>query len=195
MTINVDSLNSIPAKKIYEDYTSTFPPPKVIYKYENLPWDSIWEKLNHPVLTSKVRDIMFLIIHNILPTMDRLHRMNIRDTAMCKKEDGNEDVEHLFTGCVRTQVAWAWARRKGMHLMPVWATEFPSDFELLHLTYEAVMNVEILWLISMYCYYVWQEKNKSGNNYFVCVDKLRSFLMQEYQETQYSQNLLAFIPF
>ena len=35
--INVERLNLVPAKQIYEDFTSSFPPPKVIYKYENLP--------------------------------------------------------------------------------------------------------------------------------------------------------------
>ena len=167
----------------------------MIYKYDKLPWNDIWQRLNHPVLTSKVRDIMFLVIHNILPTMDRLHRLNMRDNAICKKEDGIEDVEHLFTGCVRTQVAWAWTRRKVIHLMPDWVDQFPSNFELLHLAYEALLNTEILWVISTYCSYVWNEKVKSGNNYEICVDKLRSFMMQNYQENQFSQNPLAYIPF
>ena len=51
--INVERLNSVPAKQIYEEFTSSFPHPKVIYKYENLPWNNIWQRLNHPVLTSK----------------------------------------------------------------------------------------------------------------------------------------------
>ena len=79
--INVERLNLVPAKQIYQDYTSSFPPPKVIYKYENLPWNDIWKRLNHPVLTSKTRDIMFLVIHNILPTRERLHRLNMCENS------------------------------------------------------------------------------------------------------------------
>ena len=41
--INVERLNLVPVKQIYQDYTSSFPPPKVIYKYENLPWNDIWQ--------------------------------------------------------------------------------------------------------------------------------------------------------
>ena len=41
--IKVDKLNSIPAKQIYQEFTSSFPPPKVIYKYANLPWTDIWK--------------------------------------------------------------------------------------------------------------------------------------------------------
>ena len=193
--INVNRLNLVPAKQIYEDFTSSFPPPKVIYKYENLPWNDIWQRLNHPVLTSKTRDIMFLVIHNILPTRERLHRMNMSINGNCLKMDGVEDVEHLFTGCVRTQVAWAWARRKVIHLMPDWVRQFPSNFELLHLAYEAILNTEILWVISTYCCYVWNEKVSNGSNYSICVDKLRGVMMQEYQENQLSQNPLNYIQF
>ena len=193
--INVDRLNLVPAKQIYEDFTSSFPPPKVEYKYENLPWNDIWQRLNHPVLTSKTRDIMFLVIHNILPTRDRLHRMNMSNTDSCKKLDGVEDVEHLFTSCVRTQVAWAWTRRKVIHLMPDWVNQFPSNFELLHLAYEAILNTEILWVISIYCCYVWNERVANGSNYSICVDKLRSVMIQEYEENQLSQNRLEYIQF
>ena len=34
-------------------------------KYENMPWNDIWDCLNRPVLNSHVRDVMFLWIHNI----------------------------------------------------------------------------------------------------------------------------------
>ena len=119
------------------------------------------------------------------------------ENSMCKKGDGIKDVEHLFTQCVRTQVAWAWTRRKVLNLMPDWVQngQFPSNFELLHLSYEAMMNTEILWVISTYCYYVWNEKVLKGDNYAICVDKLRIQMMQNYSENQFSQNPLTYIPF
>ena len=192
--INIQSLNSVPAKEIYKEFTDTFPPPKVIYKYENLPWKDIWVRLNKPVISSNVRDIMFLVIHNILPTRDRLHRLNQCRSDQCDQGDGTEDVEHLFTSCVRTQVAWAWCRRKIMHLMPN-LQAYPSNFELLHLAYESMMDEEILWLVSQYCAYVYEQKRQKAHNYVINVDKLRSKLMGLYAINQKSQNPLAHIPF
>ena len=74
--IDVEHLNKISAKEIYAEFTSSFPPPKVVFKYENMPWDDIWDRLNRPVLSSHERDVMFIIIHNILPTRERLFRLN-----------------------------------------------------------------------------------------------------------------------
>ena len=114
---------------------------------------------------------------------------------MCHEGDGLEDAEHLFTSCIRTQVAWAWARRKIQNLLPE-ADVYPSNFELLHLAFNAnTMEKEIVWLISSYCSYVWDLKRKKGNRFSVDVDKLRSYLMKEYVEIQFTQNYLNIIPF
>ena len=193
--INPERLNAIPCKEIYADFTSSFPPPKIIYKYEDLPWNEIWARLNLPVLVSEVRDLMFMLIHNILPTRDRLARLGRRQDAVCSAEDGNESAEHLFTACTKTQVAWAWARRKIIHLMPV-SNIYPSDFELIHLALEPnTMEKEIVWLIAHYCWYVWDQKKKHGYRYIIDVDKLRTYYMKEYLENQFGQNFLAHIPF
>ena len=65
--INVERLNLIPAKQIYEDYTFTFPPPKVIYRHSDLPWEDIWRRLNRPILESLMKDILFTLLILILP--------------------------------------------------------------------------------------------------------------------------------
>ena len=193
-TIKVASLNSISAKQIYEEFTSTFPPPKVIYRHADLPWEDIWRRLNRPVIDSPVKDILFMVIHNVLPTRDRLFRLRKCDNSQCTAGDGEEDVEHLFTSCSRTQVAWAWARRKIMNLMTL-QDGYPSNFELLHLAYETMMDDEVLWIVAQYCTYVWNIKVKTSHNYMVDVDKLRRTMILKYMENQSSQNPLAFIPF
>jgi hypothetical protein len=65
-------------------------------------------------------------------TRERLFRLNQCRDDQCDQGDGLENVEHLFTSCVRTQVAWAWCRRKIMHLMPDSPT-YLSNFELINL--------------------------------------------------------------
>ena len=80
-----------------------------------------------------------------MPTRDRLARLGRRQDALCSAEDGVESAEHLFTACTRTQVAWAWARRNIIHLMPV-SNIYPSDFELIHFE-PNTMEKEIVWLM------------------------------------------------
>ena len=123
-----------------------------------LPWNDIWARLNRTVINSQVRDIMFLVIHNILPTRDRLYRLNQCRDDQCEQGDGVEDVEHLFTSCVRTQVAWAWCRRKIMNLMPDLQT-YPSNFELIHLAYDSMMDDESWCLTFAHMFITRRSKN------------------------------------
>ena len=51
-------------------------------------------------------------------------------------------------------------RRKVTSLIRV--AQFPSDFELLHLVYNAQAEAEVLWITSHYCYYVWDLKTRHG---------------------------------
>jgi hypothetical protein len=81
-----------------------------------------------------------------------------------------------------------------MHLMAD-LPSYPSDFELINLTYDSMMDDEILWLVPSYCFYVYEQKKQRAHNYVVNVDKLRLHLIGLYAQNQRSQNPLAHIPF
>ena len=81
-----------------------------------------------------------------------------------------------------------------MHLMPD-LRNYPSNFELIHLSYDYMMDDEILWLVSQYCAYVYGQKKQKAHNYIINVDKLRSHLMGLYANNQNNQNVLAYITF
>ena len=69
----------------------------------------------------------------------------------------------------------------------------PSDFELLSLSYVSQMDNEILWLVSHYCYYVYEQKKKKAHNYTIDVDKFREHLSAIYVQNQRGQNPLSHI--
>ena len=69
--INVKQLQEVSCKSLYSGYTSTFPPPKVIYKYD-IDWDRVWGNMQSAMLEPRGKEILFMIIHNIVPNRDRL---------------------------------------------------------------------------------------------------------------------------
>ena len=94
---SVNSIKSVTAKDLYEKYTTTFPPPKVIYKYD-VDWSLVWERLESPSLEPLGRESLFSIVHNIVPNRDRLHsKMNMVDSPNCIVCGVREDNSHLFT--------------------------------------------------------------------------------------------------
>ena len=64
--VYVANLEFAREKVIYENLTTTFPPPKVVYKHE-LPFDLIWQRLENPVMDGSAKNLFFKMINNIVP--------------------------------------------------------------------------------------------------------------------------------
>lgn len=92
-----------------------FVPPKAQEKWAsilglsvNFDWANIWTKLNmNNIMDAKDKDILFRLYHRILPTRDKLNRMEITDRVDCPfcKSD-TETVEHLFLYCNKMVEPW-----------------------------------------------------------------------------------------
>ena len=67
--VKVKELKYAAAKNIYEDLTSTLPPPKVVFKYE-LPYELIWQRLENQIMDGSAKNLLFKMINNIIPNRD-----------------------------------------------------------------------------------------------------------------------------
>ena len=189
---DLEVVGCITAKSIYKEIASTFPPPKIEGKLELDPtvegasWLDVWRRLNHPVLESRARNVMFRQINNVLPTKQRLFRMGFRKGPFCDcgeivvplmgplREGVNsrqgmifpvggpiETIEHLFCGCTKVAELWLWVKRRIKNLCP--KKEGVSDLELINLIFpEGEKDETILWIISSYMDLVWENHGKGG---------------------------------
>ena len=102
----VASLKSVTAKALYEICTTSFPPPQVVYKYD-IDWQLVWERLEYLVLESSCQEVLFSIIHNIIPNRERLYtKMHMVNSPNCMECGVREDNAHIFTECVMVREAW-----------------------------------------------------------------------------------------
>ena len=185
--VNPEELEKVKVKELYKGMTETLPPPKVVYKY-NLPWDDVWRRINHPVLDVERKELMFLLVNNVLPTRERLLRMGMRQDALCEEGDGVEDREHLFCTCRRVQVAWAWMKRKIINIYPL--NGALSDLELLNLVIAGGIELELVWFITNYIFYVWNQRERK-NNTEINLEKFQIHLRQELKRNRRSQNRVS----
>ena len=131
----VASLKSVTAKALYEICTTSFPPPKVVYKYD-IDWQLVWERLEYLVLESSCQEVLFSIIHNIIPNRERLYtKMHMVNSPNCLVCGVREDNTHIFTECVLVREAWGWVRMRLLDLLSE-ASSRCSNFELINLMFE-----------------------------------------------------------
>ena len=190
--IELGRINSVTAKKLYAGYTSSFPPPKVIFKFD-VDWDLVWERLENLKLDPLARNFMFNIIHKIVPNRLRLHsKFNTVNSPNCLVCGLVEDNTHLFMECVIVREAWGWLRMRLLEMLPE-DCAITSNFEFLNLMFvKHLMDNEAVWLIGTFIELVWVEKFQKKRN--VKINHVIGTLKLKYKENQMSRKpLLGFI--
>ena len=115
--IDVNKLNLVSAKKLYTGLTTTFPSPKVTFKFD-FDWTQVWIRLQDPVLDSMARDILYMIIHNIVANKDRVNKFKMAVSPNCPECGVVQDNVHLFCECVHVREAWFWMRQRLLGILP-----------------------------------------------------------------------------
>ena len=81
--VKANELKKTSAKTLYAGFTSSFPPPKIEYKFD-IDWSQVWRRLQSPMLESRAREVLFMLINNIIANRDRLHnKFNMVPSPNC----------------------------------------------------------------------------------------------------------------
>ena len=110
--LSASTLKTLTNRMIYRDIAS-FATSKVVNE-SVLDYKLVWKRLHSPVVNPEARDVLFLLIHNKLPVLERLFRIGVKQDPYCLHCAGAEvaDLEHFFCACVRTRQCWSWVRLK-----------------------------------------------------------------------------------
>ena len=85
-TVSPDALAATTSRDIYTAFLDT--PRLLIFRRPELPWANIWARLWGPQLAREEADIMFQLLHNILPARGRLARFGVEAAAHCPRCPG-----------------------------------------------------------------------------------------------------------
>ena len=123
----------------------------------NRDYSTAWKRLHSPVVDSKARDVLFLLLHNKLPVKERLFRIGLNNDPYCNKCAAAEvnDIVHYFCTCEAVCITWSWLKRQVVQLGNMGANA--NDWDLVNLLFlSSSRDLETVWLISTYVLYVWE---------------------------------------
>ena len=187
--IGVSNWKLIKNKEIYSFYISLLP--KVRIEAEsNLNYKQAWKRLGSAVLESHTRDTLLLVIHNKIPTVERLHRIGVKASNLCEVCPGGKvaDLVHCFCECSRVERAWAWVRSRLVILLGDCASNV-SNWELLNLFFpQTNFENEILWLIGTTVQKFWSEIYCKSSS-LIKVESFFGFLKFKYKEQFYGNKV------
>ena len=178
------------SKYIYSENIEVLPSPKIEDKIDLSitlgGWKLVWTRLQDPVIDLEARDTYFKLLHNCLPTRQRLFLRNKAPDPYCSRETVRRlvhgpllpgsirekiavggclgDIVHTFVQCKRVAGVWGWTRRLLLKFLHSdWSNL--SDLELLFLTWPKYTEDQtMLWILSQYIHYIWLQDRKIITN-------------------------------
>ena len=118
-------------------------------------WDRSWEFARLNGLSSDQTSFLFRILHNILPTNSRLHRLKQKDSPACTlcSSGNNEDCLHALLARSYNSNVKNWVLDLSRKVVPNCKLE---DIVTLHLDLSKPMMFPLIWLLSHVFSLVWQ---------------------------------------
>ena len=153
--VTTDKWQRITNKVLYSEQCKNFLLPKVQLDAGNsMDYNMAWKRISLPVLSSGVRDISYMLLHNKLPTKERLHRVGLGSDPFCPECPGSPlcNVEHYFCLCLRVQNVWPKVR----NILTDLIGEDIPNFKLLNYNMRwSSWENEAVWLLGNYVSRAW----------------------------------------
>ena len=137
------------------DLRQVWKPVKCEIKLSSVTWDRSWELACLRGLSSDQTSFIFKLLHNILPTGSRLHRLKQRESTACTlcTSGLSDDCVHSFLTCSFNNGVNNWVIEFSRKLVPNCSLEDIICFNL-HLANS--VSFPLIWSLSHVFYTVWQ---------------------------------------
>jgi len=75
-------------------------------------WQVVWTNLWATPSSESTKESWYRVIHDIVPTRERLHNISIAPTDACSICNMPDTLRHLITECGKGCYQWEWTRRR-----------------------------------------------------------------------------------
>jgi hypothetical protein len=152
-------------------------------------WETIWENLHMARIPKTAKGKWYCIIHDILPTNERLHKIRLSTTDRCRICNEKDTLKHRTTGCGKGTRMWGWTREKiatmmrmdQRYILEEWTVR--PQFKL----WPPQRHRAILWMLAQLVIFRTKQQRELTNNDFM--DFMRRQKWKIYQQSNRGQRV------
>ena len=104
---------------------------RVTKKWPHIDWERVWDNLSEAPLPESTRIAWFRVIHEIIPTNERLQRIRMVQMDTCRNCTMKDTLEHGITACREGRAIWKHSKSLIIRVLRTIPTRIPDDW-LLH---------------------------------------------------------------
>jgi hypothetical protein len=91
---------------------SATPVMRVAWRWPQVDWKTGWENLRDTPVLETTRVAWYRVVHDIIPTKERLHRINKSPAEACRHCGKTDTIGHRLTDCGDGSRIWNWTKRR-----------------------------------------------------------------------------------
>jgi hypothetical protein len=85
---------------------------RIMLLHPSKDWPKLWHNLHTAPITEEMKSVWFTVIHYIIPTNERLAKIHLTDTMLCKYCGQPDTLQHHITECNEGTDIWRWTRAR-----------------------------------------------------------------------------------
>jgi hypothetical protein len=113
-------------------------------------WKVAWKNPHDTPVTASSRTTWFKVIHDMIPTNDRLHRIRLTPTDICRNCDKKDTLEYCIIYCGEAKEMWLWTKQRLAQMLRKVPGRIPDGWLICpQLTlWPPQLNHTVLWLLA-----------------------------------------------
>jgi hypothetical protein len=149
---------------------------------EKTNWQRVWTNLLVTSVEEVTEDAWYRVIHDIIPTKERLHAIRLAQTDQCPECNVPDTVSHRVTFCGTGSEQWDWTRKRLAVMLRIdqrWIPEEWLDRPQLWL-WPPQRHKAVLWLLARLAEYRTQRgKILTTHDYYDFLQRTKRKLYQQ----------------
>jgi len=145
-------------------------------------WLRIWKNLNDAPVSEDTRCIWYHVIHDIIPTNVRLHRINTIPSDTCRRCTATDTLEYRLLACGQGRKIWYYTKTLLARMMRTIPTSIPDDwpFRPHFSTWPSQKHRALLWLLAnIVIFRMQQQSDLTLQDYINFLNRTRWKLMRD----------------
>jgi hypothetical protein len=106
------------------------PQMRITDKNPTIQWANVWTNIHHPALSDSIKSTWYVVVHEIVPTNERLAAKRITDTDRCTRCDRLDTLTHRIIACQEEEGIWTWNKGKIAQILRIDPRHIPADWAL-----------------------------------------------------------------
>jgi len=134
---------------------------RVTHPWPNTNWVTVWRNLQETPVLGETKVIWYRVIHEIVPTRERLHRINMTPMDTCHHCNKTETLCHHLTKCGEEgTLMWKWTQKCLASILRTDRRRIPEDW-LLYPTlslWPPKRHRAVLWMLTNFVLHRLQQR-------------------------------------